>query len=252
MSALNHVPLGNHMGALLSTLNHVCDARVMQLEITSPAKAPRQVAPGLFIYLPVIGKFTDMEIEGHRYNLHLELDMTEEGIKPVSVLFASHDESPALTSTTLRSIKLGALTQQVLVRSVQSGQIKMPSDYEIVIDSQGPVSELSDDEVKRIREQGPTDESLQWAANFYNLGQVLGLPPAKQVEVNLGLPRTTASKWVRRAREKGLLVDSISGKRTPEAIYTYSQDSSEPESDTDAAIELMKKLGFSEADYGNH
>jgi hypothetical protein len=34
---------------------------------------------------------------------------------------------------------------------------------------------------------------------------VLGLPPAKQVELSFEVPRTTASKWVRRARERGFL-----------------------------------------------
>lgn len=227
-------------------MNHMCHAEVMKLEIISPAKVPRQVAPGLFIYLPVVGEFTDLEIDGQRYNLHLELDMTGEGIKPVSFQLFAQDESPALSGTTLRQIKLTALTQQVLVHSVQSGKIKTSSTYEVIIDSDGLVTELSDDKIREIREQGPTDESLRWVANFYNLGQLLGLPPARQVELNLGLPRTTASKWVRRARGKGLLVESISGKRTPEAVYAYSDDN---RSDEDVLKDVLSKFGFDESDY---
>jgi len=68
-----------------------------------------------------------------------------------------------------------------------------------------PVGDLSDEEVARLRKQGPTDETLGWVAYFYNLAGILGLPPAKQVEVSLRVPRTTASKWVRRAKEKGLI-----------------------------------------------
>jgi hypothetical protein len=47
--------------------------------------------------------------------------------------------------------------------------------------------------------------TLEWVAFFYNLGRAVGLPPARQVELELNVPRTTASKWVRRAREEGLI-----------------------------------------------
>lgn len=176
--------------------------------------------------------------------------MTPEGIKPVELRLRSDAASPALTSTILRAVKLGELTQQVLLKSVESGDVHS-SEYEITIESHGPVAELSEKEIQRIREQGPTDESLQWAANFYNLGQVLGLPPAKQVEINLGLPRTTASKWVRRAREKGLLADTIVGERTPESVYTTyetpvdkaANDKTTAEVYDDALAELQKHIG---------
>jgi transposase-like protein len=43
------------------------------------------------------------------------------------------------------------------------------------------------------------------AAWVYNVASLVGLPPAKKVERELGLPRTTASKWIRRARDMGLI-----------------------------------------------
>lgn len=244
MSLLNHALSDNHTGARLSTLNHMCNARGMELEIFSPAKMPRQVAPGLVVKLPVVGHFTNLDIEGNRYNLDLVLDMTSEGIKPVDLRLRPDATAPGLTSTILRALKIGELTQQVLLRSVESGDVHS-SDYEITIDSHGPVAELSEHDIQRIREQGPTDESLQWTANFYNLGQVLGLPPAKQVELNLGLPRTTASKWVRRAREKGLLVETISGERTPESVYTFETEPEKSKTQTyhDELAKLQKHIG---------
>jgi hypothetical protein len=75
---------------------------------------------------------------------------------------------------------------------------------------------LSDQDVAYLRLQGPTDDSLEWVAYFYNLAGVLGLPPARQVEVGLDLPRTTATKWIRRARDKGLL-DGTTNSPAPKA-----------------------------------
>lgn len=100
----------------------------------------------------------------------------------------------------MRALKVGELVKEAVTAEVMPGRGDAGGgDYEFAI------VDFSEAEAARLRAQGPTDETLKWVAFFYGLGSVLGLPPAKQVESNLGVPRTTASKWVRRARERGLL-----------------------------------------------
>ena len=52
---------------------------------------------------------------------------------------------------------------------------------------------------------GPGDEDLRAVADVYHLAYVTGAAPTKTVMERLGLPRSTASRWIRMARERGLL-----------------------------------------------
>lgn len=52
---------------------------------------------------------------------------------------------------------------------------------------------------------GPSDEDLRAVADVYQLAYVTGGAPTKTVMERLALPRSTASRWVRMARERGLL-----------------------------------------------
>jgi hypothetical protein len=52
---------------------------------------------------------------------------------------------------------------------------------------------------------GPADEDLRAIAEVYQVAYATGGPPTKTVMQRLGLPRSTASRWIRMARERGLL-----------------------------------------------
>lgn len=53
---------------------------------------------------------------------------------------------------------------------------------------------------------GPDETaSLQDAASIYRLAEILREPPAKAVAETLGLQKRTATNWLSRAREQGLL-----------------------------------------------
>jgi hypothetical protein len=56
-----------------------------------------------------------------------------------------------------------------------------------------------------LREEGPTDRVLQWVAHLYRFAMAVSLNPAQQVEIALDLSHSTASRWVRLARQKGYL-----------------------------------------------
>ena len=52
---------------------------------------------------------------------------------------------------------------------------------------------------------GPSDEDLRTVAALYQVAYATGQAPTKLVMNRLDLPRSTASRWVRMARERGLL-----------------------------------------------
>jgi integrase len=64
---------------------------------------------------------------------------------------------------------------------------------------------------------GPSDADLRAVADVYQLAYVTGGAPTKTVMERLGLPRSTAGRWIALARERGLL-----GPATPRKAGWYS------------------------------
>jgi hypothetical protein len=52
---------------------------------------------------------------------------------------------------------------------------------------------------------GPSHQDLRAVADIYQLAYLTGASPTKTVMERFGLPRSTASRWIRLAREHGLL-----------------------------------------------
>lgn len=52
---------------------------------------------------------------------------------------------------------------------------------------------------------GPSDEDLRTIATAYQVAYATGAAPTKTVMQRFELPRSTASRWIRMARERGLL-----------------------------------------------
>jgi hypothetical protein len=185
----------------------------MKIAYSSSVTALREVAPGLVMGLPGQATFTDVELEGTLYRVEMTLDLTAEGIRPTSVCVTSQPGNAPVSGTTLRAVRVWDLAREVIVTNVMPGRGDVPSGGIPVTIGQGP-------DVSRLRALGPVDETLKWVAYFYNLAGILGLPPAKQVETALGVPRTTASKWVRRARDRGLIPSRDDDAPTPVAART--------------------------------
>jgi hypothetical protein len=59
---------------------------------------------------------------------------------------------------------------------------------------------------------GPSDADLRAVADVYQLAYLTGAAPTKTVMQRLDLPRSTASRWIRMARERGLLGPATPGK----------------------------------------
>lgn len=187
----------------ITTHQRVSD-KLVSFNFNPGSAISNEVAPGLFWACGVAG-FPGVDLEGALYDVEMTLDMTGEGIRPTSVKVTAQEGSPPVTGTTLRALRVWDLARTAIPFGLSHGVQTEQADGSFVTQFDPVDGDLSDEDVARLRTQGPTDETLGWVAYFYNLAGILGLPPAKQVEVSLKVPRTTASKWVRRAKEKGLI-----------------------------------------------
>lgn len=182
----------------------------------APESELRQVAPGVVFELPVIVTVTDVDLGDGKFLVRIVLDQTVDGIRPVQVLVQSGagDQRVPVTGTTLRAVKVWELAREGLTMAAKRGEFTdyvsapgKPNTKGIGAAKGRPSGTPTD-----LKRQGPTGDSLRWAAYFYNLASVLGLPPLKEVATRLDLSSATAGRWVRKAREQGLIV----GDRGPE------------------------------------
>ncbi len=68
-----------------------------------------------------------------------------------------------------------------------------------------PFKHLPGPDVRALVALGPTTETLSWVSRWYRLALLLGEPPTQRIAQTLGVPRSTAGRWVTRARDRGLL-----------------------------------------------
>jgi hypothetical protein len=63
-----------------------------------------------------------------------------------------------------------------------------------------------------IRDQGPTEDSLHVVAFIYRLAHMVRDPPTRAVASAIGLPYSTAARWVQQARQAGFLRPAERGR----------------------------------------
>lgn len=113
------------------------------------------------------------------------------------------EDGPPVTTEGLREVRITAFLRM----AVEGNLLRVgPTEYDGQTSSwkltpTGPIA-LSE----RARAGGgPSDADLRAVADVYQLAHVTGAAPTKTVMGRLGLPRSTASRWIRMARERGLL-----------------------------------------------
>lgn len=113
------------------------------------------------------------------------------------------DDGPPITSEGLRQIPVAAFLRLAVEGSLLrvGPTIREGNKSTWKLTPTGPIA-LSE----RARAGGgPSEDDLRAVADVYQLAHVTGGAPTKTVMERLGLPRSTASRWVRMARERGLL-----------------------------------------------
>jgi hypothetical protein len=178
---------------------------------------PRAIAPGLYMALPSVMIWKDLELDGQSYDVTVGINMTPYGVRATSLNVSSPSDGVPVTSKTLRALRVWDATRTALINGVSRGSTRTTdTGLEVMTEVMTMQGAPSDEKVAQLRKQGPTDESLEWVAFYYNLAEVLQLPPAKQVEANLGLPSATASRWIKRAKDKGLIGPPTTGDPVPQ------------------------------------
>lgn len=190
----------------------------------------------VFLPLPGTANFPSVDVAGSTVDLELTLTFGPIGVV-VSSLTITTSEEDEVTGTLLRAVRVGEWAQKAVelgvivkggVQLTASGEVRPTGSAKLTTSADSPATmygtpasssstaQAGDPEGttlfpvpheirRRLRVQGPTDETLEWVARIYNEARLRRRPPARQVEIDLDVPRTTASKWVRRAREKGLV-----------------------------------------------
>lgn len=68
---------------------------------------------------------------------------------------------------------------------------------------------LDEIDFEGLAAEGPVDESLEYVAAIYRLAWMCHDDPTKAVRERFGIPRSTAARWVAKAREKGFLGEAL-------------------------------------------
>jgi hypothetical protein len=159
-----------------------------------------QVAPGLLAWSPV-----RVKAEGD-YDVELEVvavpgDCDRAG-RFVCRNLTVHQRAGGgpVTSEALRAVPVATLTKKAAPGNVLTEPEDTSAEVKVY-----PHVELSEQGAAQLRLEGPTDRALKFVANLYRLAVVLEEPPTQSVAEALGLPRSTAGRWVARARDGGFL-----------------------------------------------
>ena len=161
---------------------------------TTTAGAWKRLAPGIGVRSPVQVVATDCA----GYDVELAVEVVAGRFMATSVLVRQREGGPPVTSEGIRSIPVARLTKLAVAAHV------MQVEEKDGVTTWTPMR-MTDETAKRFRGEGPTDEALGWVARLYRLALLLGDPPVTAVEHGLGLPRSTAGRWVALARQRGFL-----------------------------------------------
>ncbi len=155
------------------------------------------VAPGLVMPAAVTVKAEDVR----GYDVDVDVVVAEGRLVAREVRVRQRDDGPPVTGEAIRGVPLAGLVRQAAQHALeyeQSGE----GDDTLTRFSPAWITPAT---AERLREIGPTMESLRTVATLYRIALMTGQPPTTTVEKSLGLPRSTTGRWVALARERGFL-----------------------------------------------
>lgn len=152
-----------------------------------------RAAPGLA--MPAV---TTVEQTVNGYEVEVEVVVEAGRLVAQEVRVRRTPNGPPVTSEAIRAVPVAALT-----KSAAAHVVEMEEQQDGVVLS--PRGHLYPKYAARLRENGPTSETLEWVTYLYRVGLLMGEPPTKLVGTAIGIPRSTAGRWVAAARKQGLL-----------------------------------------------
>lgn len=161
------------------------------------------------IDLPGELSITDVPAEGQ--GVTFQVDWVDGvGLRPTAIkVFSATGKE--VTSTDLRNVNVKSLWRTAIVDHVTYLRL-FRFDWEQWDGKVGVTGsiQLPDDVLEKLRLRGPERSTLEYVADLYMFADSIGLAPALYVQQTFAgkhlepLPRTTATKWIKRAREMGL------------------------------------------------
>lgn len=107
-----------------------------------------------------------------------------------------HDGALTATSVTVRSKVHGVPVTGTVLRSVRVADLS----------ADVPAIPYSVKQIRQLRDAGIRNpDTAAMVANLYKAAESAGSPPAKTVRESIGLSTATATRWIRHARNAGLI-----------------------------------------------
>lgn len=131
------------------------------------------------------------------------------GIRPIGITVLSLN-GQEITSTDLRAVRAKDLWREGMARNARYIRITFGGESEDAKDGSSDTFLLPDDKLQLMRLNGPVYSTLSYVVDLYQFADTVGLAPVQYIQQtfageNLGpLPRTTATKWIKRAKDQGL------------------------------------------------
>lgn len=112
--------------------------------------------------------------------------------------------SPPITGETIRTFAVQGFVREFVHRSIAASNPSMQLDG-----TASAFGLLPADQARRLKQQGPTRETLEWVATVYRLAELLDDPPTRAVADAFTIAHSTATTWVARARSADMLAPVV-------------------------------------------
>jgi len=178
-----------------------------------PGAEAHLLGPQLRIYTPATMRV--FRVVGEAFDLDFRVESHEGRLIARSVAVRSFNGEP-ITATVWRQVNIIRVWREAIMHQVLVTPDPNHDDAERAVRFGYGLS-LPDETLDLLRAKGPVRETLEVVANVYSLGRALDLQPVKYLmdffrgESLSPLPRTTATGWVKKARELGL-IDGTGGR----------------------------------------
>jgi hypothetical protein len=158
---------------------------------------PRMVVWSPFTYRSPVT--IHLEGEQQQYDVEVEVVFEEGRLVCDRLTVARREDGPPVTTEGLRRIGIATLLHEAAEYNVAHITPTGDEAYK----AEWPMLPMLSERAQHGG--GPSDEDLWLVATVYQVAYATGEAPTKTVMNRLGLPRSTASRWIRMARERGLL-----------------------------------------------
>lgn len=145
------------------------------------------------VYAPVTIDVADEQLGSLALEVAITAKLALDGRRYVvnEMTFTRRPDGPPVTGEVIRRVPVHTVLQFAMLTEVEMFRDGVSSVL------------LPPELLRRVRADGPTDETLAVVAQLYIFAELAGDPPAKNVSAVLGIPISTANNWIRRSKDRG-------------------------------------------------